>query len=118
MVGIAFMAAHAPDLSLAEGATLEVDEPEGQAWCMRCSTTVVLASLGEPCPDCQGTRLNPSLRRGSQLVAVLQCRPAACVGAFERLPDARHEAGIVCVVGIVLFAVSFSVRSTPKRKIV
>jgi len=27
-------------------------------------------------------------------------------------------AGIVCVVGIILFAVSFSVRSTPKRKIV
>ncbi len=41
----------------AEGATLEVDEPEGQAWCMLCSKTVSLAAVGEPCPDCGSHQL-------------------------------------------------------------
>lgn len=43
--------------SPAEGAVLEVDEPPGQAWCMRCSETVPLAVVGEPCPACGSYQL-------------------------------------------------------------
>lgn len=38
--------------SLADSARLEIVESEGSAWCMRCSETVAIAGLGEPCPKC------------------------------------------------------------------
>jgi hydrogenase nickel incorporation protein HypA/HybF len=38
--------------SLAEGARLEIVITEGRAWCMRCSETVALERLGDPCPGC------------------------------------------------------------------
>ena len=41
----------------AEDATLEIDEPPGQAWCINCQKTVSLPERGQPCPDCGGYRL-------------------------------------------------------------
>lgn len=41
----------------AEGATLDIDEPAGAAWCLDCQRTVALAHFGQPCPDCGGARL-------------------------------------------------------------
>jgi hydrogenase nickel incorporation protein HypA/HybF len=36
--------------SLAEGAELVIERPDGQAWCMPCGETVSLSSLADPCP--------------------------------------------------------------------
>jgi hydrogenase nickel incorporation protein HypA/HybF len=38
--------------SLADGARLEIVITDGKAWCMRCSETVALDRLGDPCPRC------------------------------------------------------------------
>ena len=35
-----------------KGATLTIDEPPGEAWCMPCAVNVPLACIGEPCPRC------------------------------------------------------------------
>jgi hydrogenase nickel incorporation protein HypA/HybF len=43
--------------SLAESARLEIVEPDGTAWCMRCSDTVVIGRRGDPCPLCQSHQL-------------------------------------------------------------
>lgn len=43
--------------SLAAGATLVIEQPDGQAWCMPCSETVTLSSLAEPCPRCGSHQL-------------------------------------------------------------
>ncbi len=36
--------------SLADGARLEIVVTAGTAWCMRCSGSVALERLGDPCP--------------------------------------------------------------------
>jgi len=43
--------------SVAEGATLAIDETPGTAWCFDCSATVPLAARGEACPRCGGAVL-------------------------------------------------------------
>ena len=43
--------------TLAEGATLEIERPSGQAFCMVCETTVPLAQRFDPCPQCGGHQL-------------------------------------------------------------
>jgi hydrogenase nickel incorporation protein HypA/HybF len=43
--------------TLAESARLEIDEPDGSAWCMRCSDTVTIGQRGDPCPWCQSHQL-------------------------------------------------------------
>lgn len=43
--------------SLAAGATLVIEQPEGCAWCMPCGGTVPLSSLADPCPDCGSHQL-------------------------------------------------------------
>ena len=48
-----------------EGAALEFEEPEGQAWCMGCSQTVSLTERGAACPVCEGYQLQPT--RGTEL---------------------------------------------------
>jgi hydrogenase nickel incorporation protein HypA/HybF len=40
-----------------QGATVEIDEPAGQAWCRACAATVVVAQRGEACPCCGGWQL-------------------------------------------------------------
>jgi hydrogenase nickel incorporation protein HypA/HybF len=43
--------------SLAAGARLVIEQPDGQAWCLPCGETVPLAGLGEPCPRCGSHQL-------------------------------------------------------------
>lgn len=43
--------------TLAEGATLEIERPGGQAFCMVCEATVPLAQRFDPCPQCGGHQL-------------------------------------------------------------
>jgi hydrogenase nickel incorporation protein HypA/HybF len=43
-----------------EGAEIEIDEPPGQAWCMRCATTVAVGQRGDACPQCGGYQLQPT----------------------------------------------------------
>ncbi len=43
-----------------EGTAVEIDEPEGQAWCMTCCRTVTLAQRGDACGGCGGYRLQPT----------------------------------------------------------
>ena len=46
--------------SVAQGATLIIDEPEGQAWCMPCGLSVPLPQRGSACPHCGGWQLQPT----------------------------------------------------------
>lgn len=43
--------------TLADGATLEILRPPGQAWCMDCCETVEIPARTEPCPRCGGYKL-------------------------------------------------------------
>lgn len=43
-----------------DGAQLEIDTPDGSAWCLRCSLTVPLKDRGDACPHCQGHQLQPT----------------------------------------------------------
>ena len=40
-----------------EGAAIEIDEPPGTAWCLRCSCSVEIASRADPCPLCSGFQI-------------------------------------------------------------
>jgi hydrogenase nickel incorporation protein HypA/HybF len=42
---------------LAEGATLEIQEPEGTAYCLDCEASVAIAARGAACPRCGGVKL-------------------------------------------------------------
>lgn len=43
-----------------EGARIEIDEPAGQAWCLRCCTTVAIATRADPCPRCGSHQIQPT----------------------------------------------------------
>jgi hydrogenase nickel incorporation protein HypA/HybF len=43
-----------------EGAEIEIDEPPGRAWCMRCAQPVTIASRTDACPLCGGYQLQPT----------------------------------------------------------
>jgi len=43
-----------------EGAELEILEPPGQAWCLRCSCSVPIFSRLDDCPRCGGPQLQPT----------------------------------------------------------
>ncbi|MCC7167936.1 MAG: hydrogenase maturation nickel metallochaperone HypA [Rhodospirillales bacterium] len=43
--------------TLAEKAVLEIETPDGRAWCLDCRQDVHLPRLGEACPDCGGYAL-------------------------------------------------------------
>ncbi|MFO1220672.1 MAG: hydrogenase maturation nickel metallochaperone HypA [Burkholderiaceae bacterium] len=43
-----------------DGATIQIDEPPGQAWCMRCGETVMIASRADACPHCGTWQLTPT----------------------------------------------------------
>ncbi len=49
----------------AEGAVLEIDEPEGQGWCDACERTWPLEARYDPCPRCGAAPL--ALRAGREL---------------------------------------------------
>lgn len=38
-------------------AALEIERPEGAAWCLDCEDTVPLKHYGDPCPKCGGYKL-------------------------------------------------------------
>ena len=42
---------------LAEGATLEIQEPKGVAYCLDCETSMAISGRGAPCPRCGGAKL-------------------------------------------------------------
>lgn len=46
--------------SLAEGALLEINEIEAQAWCMECSKTVAIEQRYDACPECGSYQLQVS----------------------------------------------------------
>lgn len=43
--------------TLAEGASVEIERPSGEAFCMGCSKTVPVGQRGDPCPECGGHHL-------------------------------------------------------------
>ncbi len=43
--------------SIAEGATLAIDRIPGRAWCHDCGHEVQVSVLAQPCPDCNGYKL-------------------------------------------------------------
>lgn len=43
--------------TLAEHARLQIDRPDGIAWCMDCAESVVIGSRADPCPRCDGHHL-------------------------------------------------------------
>ena len=43
--------------SLAAGAELVIEQPDGRAWCMPCGETVRLSKLADPCPRCGSHQL-------------------------------------------------------------
>lgn len=43
--------------TIAEGASLEIIEIAGQAWCMSCARTVTVSQRYDECPDCGGYQL-------------------------------------------------------------
>ena len=56
-----------------EGARIEIDEPPGQGWCMRCSLEVAVHEHGQACPQCGGYQL---VARGGDQLRVLDLRVA------------------------------------------
>jgi len=43
--------------TLAEGASLEITEPPGEAWCMQCARTVPVKQRFDACPECGSYQL-------------------------------------------------------------
>jgi hydrogenase nickel incorporation protein HypA/HybF len=43
-----------------QGAEIQIDEPAGSAWCLRCSGTVPILSRADPCPQCGGHQIQPT----------------------------------------------------------
>jgi hydrogenase nickel incorporation protein HypA/HybF len=43
--------------TLAEGARLDIIEPEGMAWCMPCGQTVKIEQRFDACPECGSHQL-------------------------------------------------------------
>ena len=43
-----------------EGATIQIDQPPGGAWCANCHAEVEIASRADPCPRCGAVPLRPT----------------------------------------------------------
>jgi hydrogenase nickel incorporation protein HypA/HybF len=43
-----------------EGASIDIEEPPGRAWCGACATEVAIDSRADPCPQCGGVLLRPT----------------------------------------------------------
>ena len=39
---------------VAQNAELEIERPNGEAWCLQCQKNIPLHRYGDPCPDCGG----------------------------------------------------------------
>ncbi len=51
-----------------EGATIEIDEPPGRAFCMGCGESVEIRSRTDDCPLCGSAKLQPT--EGTELKVV------------------------------------------------
>lgn len=54
--------------TLAEGATVDIQQPPGLVWCEDCSSEREVPTRVSPCPVCGGLRLSP--RGGEDLTLV------------------------------------------------
>ena len=43
-----------------DGAEIQIDEPPGTAWCLRCSASVIISTRADACPHCGGFQLQPT----------------------------------------------------------
>jgi hydrogenase nickel incorporation protein HypA/HybF len=43
-----------------EGATIEIDEPPGTAWCLRCACSVEIGARTDACPRCGAFQIQPT----------------------------------------------------------
>ena len=43
-----------------DGATIDIDQPPGRAWCAGCDAEVAIDSRADPCPRCGATGLRPT----------------------------------------------------------
>ena len=43
-----------------DGADISIEQPPATAWCMRCATSVSIASRTDPCPSCGGHQIQPT----------------------------------------------------------
>ena len=41
-----------------QDAKIEIERPEGTAWCLKCQKTVPIHRRGEPCPECGSYQLS------------------------------------------------------------
>jgi hydrogenase nickel incorporation protein HypA/HybF len=46
--------------TLLQGAQIDIEEPDGQAWCLNCGQTVGIAQRGDACPACGSYQLQPT----------------------------------------------------------
>jgi len=46
--------------TLLVGASIEIDQPPGSAWCLPCSQSVTITSRLDACPLCGGYQLQPT----------------------------------------------------------
>ena len=56
--------------SLADAARLEIVEPDGAAWCMRCSRPVAISRRGQACPGCAGYQLQVTGGDGLRVIDI------------------------------------------------
>ena len=42
------------------GASIEIDQPHGSAWCLPCSQSVTITSRLDACPLCGGYQIQPT----------------------------------------------------------
>jgi hydrogenase nickel incorporation protein HypA/HybF len=42
------------------GASIEIDQPPGNAWCLPCGQSVAILTRLDPCPLCGGHQLQPT----------------------------------------------------------
>ena len=43
-----------------EGAQIDIDEPPGTAWCLRCATSIEISSRTDACPRCGAPQIQPT----------------------------------------------------------
>jgi hydrogenase nickel incorporation protein HypA/HybF len=46
--------------TVADGARIEIEAVPGTGWCIRCSVTIGLTQLYDPCPHCGGFQVQPT----------------------------------------------------------
>lgn len=54
-----------------EGATIQIDEPPGTAWCLPCGTSIEIVSRADPCPQCGSHQIQPTGGTELQVVDLL-----------------------------------------------